>query len=185
MSKINLFGTVSESIVDGPGLRYVVFTQGCPYHCKGCHNPQSQEFVDNIIMEVQDVIEDIKATHLIQGVTLSGGDPFSQAGPCGEMAKKLKELAYNVWCYTGNLYENHLEISKHDHDVASLLNNIDVLVDGPFIESKMSYTIDWCGSTNQRVIDMNKTRETGELVLYKIEKSLKGSDLNFTKPDSW
>ena len=118
-------------------------------------------------------------------MTLSGGDPFSQAGPCGEMAEKLKKLGYNVWCYTGNLYENHLEISKHDHDVASLLNNIDVLVEGPFIESKMSYTIDWCGSTNQRVIDMNKTRETGELVLYKIEKSLKGSDLNFTKPDSW
>ena len=185
MAKINLFGTANDSIVDGPGLRYVVFTQGCPHKCKGCHNPESQEFQDNKIMEVDDIVDDVKSNPLVQGVTLSGGEPFSQVEPCAELAEKLKAQGYNIWCYTGALYENHAEEAKDNEAVAKLLDNLDVLVDGPFIEEKMSYSADWRGSTNQRLIDMNKTREAGKVVLYEVEGSEQGTDLNFERPENW
>ena len=185
MAKLNLFGTANDSIVDGPGLRYVVFTQGCPHKCKGCHNPESQEFRENRLVEIDQIIDDIKSNPLGQGVTLSGGEPFSQAGPCAELAEKLKHEGYNIWCYTGNYYEKHAKEAKKSPDIAKLLDNIDVLVDGPFVEDLKSYSADWRGSTNQRIIDMKKTRETGKLALYEIKASEQGTDIDFPKPESW
>jgi anaerobic ribonucleoside-triphosphate reductase activating protein len=163
---LKVYGTVTDSIVDGPGLRYAIFTQGCHHHCPGCHNPESQPFDGGTEYTLAALLEDIEANKLIDKVTLTGGDPFDQPHPCAVLAEELKRRGYNVWCYTGALYEDLLEQNKTNEDVHRLLNSIDVLVDGPFIEARKSLSLHWCGSANQRLIDMPSTREKGYVVLW-------------------
>ena len=174
---ISLFGTVPDSIVDGPGLRYAVFVQGCSHGCPGCHNPESQPARGGTETRLADVLADIEANGLVHDVTLSGGEPFEQPGACAALAAELKARGYGIWCYTGYLYEDLAR--RNDEAIKHLLENIDVLVDGPFVEARKSLELKWCGSSNQRLIDVPATRRAGHVVEWQpVTFSLE-------KPSNW
>lgn len=157
---------VQDSIVDGPGLRFVVFTQGCLKKCPGCHNPATHDPQGGRETTVEDIIKLVKRNPLTDGLTLSGGEPFLQAAECARLARMIHEMGLNVWCYSGNTYEELLEAAGADKGCAELLDEIDVLVDGMFIQEQKSLRLKWRGSLNQRVIDVKKSREEGAVALY-------------------
>lgn len=162
--KIQISGTVNDSIVDGPGLRFAVFTQGCPHGCKGCHNPQSHAYDGGREEDTDALIALMKKNPLLDGLTLSGGEPFEQASACSVLARAAHELGLNVWTYTGYTYE---ELNgSFGEDYGALLQATDVLIDGRFIQEQKSLELTFCGSRNQRLIDMKKTREQGQVVLW-------------------
>ncbi len=164
---LRIAGTVQDSIVDGPGIRYVVFVQGCPHHCPGCHNPQTHDFLGGRIADVPKLLEEIFQNPLLCGVTFSGGEPFAQAKALLPVARAVKERGMHLMVYTGYLLEV-LE-AMDDSAVEELLALSDILVDGPFLLSERDLTLPYRGSKNQRVIDMAKTREAGTVVLYRSE----------------
>lgn len=269
---ICLYGAVPDSIVDGPGLRYAVFVQGCSHSCPGCHNPDSQPVEGGTPTTIGAVLADIRANGLVHDVTLSGGEPFEQAAACAALARQLKAEGYGIWTYTGYLYEDLLrcaegagqaelrnagQIGSQDVErvgsegagqpgfqraeqpglersgqmgpkgvgcldaegdaqagepvfaqgqsrpdapvgggdsahglarayarldaqgVRDLLECTDVLVDGPFVESRKSLSLKWCGSANQRLIDLPATRAAGHVVEWKPK------EFAFEKPASW
>ena len=151
---IRIAGLVEESIVDGMGVRFVVFVQGCPHHCPGCHNPNTHDIDGGYDIEIDEIVSKIEKNPLIDGVTFSGGEPFCQAGGLAKLAKKLKKLGYNIWTYSGYTLEELIGRSKEDEDIKKLLSLIDILVDGRFEEDKMDYTLKFRGSSNQRIIEM-------------------------------
>lgn len=163
---IRIAGTVNDSIVDGPGLRFTVFTQGCPHACPGCHNPETHDPNGGMVTDTDALIAKFSGNPLLSGLTLSGGDPFMQAAACAELSRAARKIGLNVWTYTGYTYEQLL--AKGDADALSLLESTDVLVDGPFILSQRSLELTFCGSRNQRLIDMNQTRKTGVVTLWKM-----------------
>lgn len=162
---IRLFGTVGDSIVDGPGLRFSVFVQGCSHGCPGCHNPESQPACGGTVRAVDDVVAEIEQNPLVRDVTLSGGEPFEQCAACLALARKLKGRGYGIWAYSGYLYEG-LASGAVDPLAPELLACCDVLVDGPFVQALNSYDLKWKGSSNQRVIDLAATRAQGRVVLW-------------------
>ena len=168
-----------DSIVDGEGVRTVVWTQGCPHHCPGCHNASTWDFNDGALIDVEDVITELKKIKNQDGITLSGGDPVCQAEACYEISKAAHSMGLNVWCYTGFTYEQMLLNPK----ARKLLEQIDVLVDGKFVQEEKSYDIYFRGSRNQRIIDVPKSLETEQLVL--VEKYMKDKSYNeiYQKPD--
>ena len=106
IQSIRISGITPESIVDGEGIRYVIFTQGCPHHCPGCHNPSTHQFNGGKVVAIHDILTDIeKNSKYIDGITLSGGEPFCQIDQCGIIAKKAQKLGLTVWCYTGFSFE--------------------------------------------------------------------------------
>jgi anaerobic ribonucleoside-triphosphate reductase activating protein len=161
---MRIAGLVQDSIVDGPGFRFTVFTQGCPHNCEGCHNPDTHDPDGGREMTVKQVIDAMLSNPMTDGLTLSGGDPFVQAADCAEIAKAAHANGLNVWTYTGWTYEKLLSLSEQDEGIKALLNETDVLVDGPFILSQKSYDVPWRGSKNQRLIDMKATLESGKVV---------------------
>ncbi|MEF9841788.1 MAG: anaerobic ribonucleoside-triphosphate reductase activating protein [Raoultibacter sp.] len=175
---IRLFGTVGDSIVDGPGLRYSVFVQGCSHRCPGCHNPESQSVCSGYESSVGAVLAEIKAHKLTRSVTLSGGEPFEQCAACLALARCLRADGYDVWIYSGYRFED-LVAGKPDPLALDLLHLCDVLIDGPFIESLNSYELAWCGSSNQRVIDLRKSFAADAVVLWEHHESFP------IKPQSW
>lgn len=159
---LRISGIERESIVDGDGIRYVIFTQGCPHHCRGCHNPQTHSFDAGKLISVDRLLADIsKRRDYIDGITLSGGEPFCQSDQCGVIAEQARKMGLTVWCYTGYLFE---ELYGRNDE---LLNHIDILVDGPFIQQKRSLALQFRGSTNQRLIDIPASLEAGVAVLRK------------------
>lgn len=160
--KIRIAGITNDSIVDGPGLRLTVFTQGCPHQCPGCHNPQSHDFNGGEVMDTDDIIEMVRENILLDGVTLSGGEPFEQADACIEIAKKSHEIGLNVWCYSGFTFE---ELLQGNTEWIELLKNIDVLVDGPFILEKRTLDVHFRGSANQRIINIPASLVENQIVL--------------------
>ena len=160
---LRISGIIKDSIVDGPGLRFVVFTQGCKHACLGCHNPQTHDLNGGYDIGIDELNELLTEQKLIRGVTLSGGEPFLQAEFLANIAKKIHTLGLNVWSYTGYTYEDLLK--RNDSHQIELLNNIDVLVDGAFVLKERNLTLKFRGSNNQRVIDLNKTRELKNIVL--------------------
>jgi len=169
----------SDSIVDGEGIRTVVWTQGCPHHCKGCHNPSTHDFNAGALVEVEDVIEELKQLKGQDGITLSGGDPVCQSEACLALAQAAHNLGLNVWCYTGFTYEEMIRNPKHK----KLLEEIDVLVDGKFILEKKSYDIYFRGSTNQRIIDVKRSLEEERVVLKEEYIEDKKEENTFKKPE--
>ena len=161
--KIRLFGLVQDSIVDGPGLRMAVFVQGCSHHCPGCHNPASHDPAAGYEADTADILQKIASNPLCSGLTLSGGEPFEQPGPCLELARGARALGKNVWAYSGYTLEQLRKMENRD--VEALLSAIDVLVDGPFLLSRRSLDLKFRGSDNQRLIDMQKTGP-GRIVLW-------------------
>lgn len=160
---LNCSGIIKESIVDGDGIRYVIFTQGCPHHCVGCHNPKTWEMKTNILINEKDVLNDLKKNPLLSGVTFSGGEPFLQAEPLAKLAKEIHSLGLNIWSYTGYTLESLLK--KKDKAQIELLNNIDVLVDGAFVLSERNLALKFRGSSNQRVINVQETLKQNKIVL--------------------
>lgn len=165
---IRLFGTAQDSIVDGPGLRFAVFVQGCDHRCPGCHNPESQIHEGGFLLSIDELVQQIEANKLVSGVTLSGGDPFCQCAACLELARRLKQKKMNIWIYSGYTFEQLIE-GTPDPLAAELLQQCDVLVDGPFIQDLHLYTLKWRGSSNQRIIDIPASFEKGEVVLWEAE----------------
>ncbi|MDR7869729.1 MAG: anaerobic ribonucleoside-triphosphate reductase activating protein [Tissierellaceae bacterium] len=153
ISKLRISGIVDESIVDGPGIRLTVFTQGCNHKCPGCHNPQTHDYNGGVEISIDDILNMIKENPLLDGITISGGEPFDQAKSCTNLAKKVKDMGLNVVIYTGYNYEYLM--SKQEYK--DLLLETDILVDGRFDMRKMDLTIPFKGSTNQRIIDVNKS----------------------------
>ena len=158
----------TDSIVDGPGLRAVIWTQGCSHNCEGCQNPGTHSFRGGEIVEIQKIKDEIKELEYHQGITFSGGDPMFQSEACGEIAEYAKSLGLNVWCYTGFTYEEIIELSKKSKKYNKFMNNIDVLVDGKFILEEKSYDLHFRGSRNQRIIDVQRSLKEERVVL--VEK---------------
>lgn len=160
---IRISGIEPESIVDGEGIRYVIFTQGCPHHCPGCHNPQTHSFDGGKLVDIDNLVNDIKSSKAyIDGITLSGGEPFCQVDQCSIIANKAHEFGLTVWCYTGYIFED-LYGQRNQ-----LLNYIDILVDGPFIQEERSLELKFRGSKNQRLIDVPSSLKAGVTVLKHI-----------------
>ncbi len=155
----------SDSIVDGPGLRTVIWTQGCSHHCKGCQNPQTWDFNGGGLVKVDDVLEAIDELECQTGITFSGGDPMYQVEACNRIAEYCKDKGYNIWVYTGFTYEEVLKLAEKNPTYIDFLSKIDVLVDGRFILEERDLSLLFRGSRNQRLIDMPKTLESGKVVL--------------------
>ena len=164
--ELRIAGVVKESIVDGKGIRYTVFTQGCPHHCKGCHNPQTWAFEGGEITTPEKLVADFGKNPLLKGITFSGGEPFCQPQPLAELARLVHSLGTDVTAYSGWTYEQLVE--QHDPAVDDLLAQVDVLIDGPFLLEQRNLELTFRGSENQRVIDMNKTRQQGRVVLLEL-----------------
>ena len=270
---IRLYGTAPDSIVDGPGLRYSVFVQGCSHKCPGCHNPKSQPHQGGVERSLDEIVDEIESNGLVHDVTLSGGEPFEQAAAAAELAQRLKSLGYGIWTYTGYLYEELRSVVERANldeacatttrdeaekssasttrenvsreaiegkscadeagadkknvscetigvcecdarenvsretfsdeaenltpaaaglhndgadrltldaaGVRALLEATDVLVDGPFVESKKSLGLQWRGSSNQRLIDVSASQAAGKVVLWRSHEEFP------QKPASW
>ena len=162
--RFRLSGIVNDSIVDGPGLRLTVFLQGCPYACPGCHNPQTHDVMGGREADTEEVRAMLKKNPLLDGLTLSGGEPLLQPQAACEMAEMAKAQGLNVWCYTGDTVE-HMMLTK-DPEIILALEQIDVLVDGPFILEQKSLDLRFRGSRNQRLINMPATLKAGKAVLW-------------------
>ena len=157
---IRVAGIVDDSIVDGPGFRLTVFTQGCPHDCPGCHNPETHPFDGGKIMDTGAIVKMLSENPLLDGVTLSGGDPFCQIAPCAEIARAAKEIGLTVWAYSGWTFEELLARP----DAMPLLETVDVLVDGPFVLAQRTLELRFRGSRNQRLIDVPASLAAGHAV---------------------
>lgn len=175
---MRIANTVNDSIVDGHGLRFAVFTQGCPHRCPGCHNPQTHDPAGGREESLEALIAGLDQNPLAAGLTLSGGEPFYQAADCARLAAMAHARGKTVWTYTGYTYEQILH--KNDPDWNALLAETDVLVDGPFLEKEQSYELHFRGSRNQRLIDVAASRRAGKVVLWQETDYLS----KFTVPES-
>lgn len=165
-STLKISGIIEESIVDGEGIRFVVFVQGCPHHCAGCHNPDTHDFSGGKTAAVRDLFDRICENPLLRGVTFSGGEPFCQSAPLAALAALIHGRGLDVTTYTGFTLE---ELQKRgDPTVKALLDATDILIDGPFDLAQRDLSLRFRGSANQRVIDMNATRRTGALTIASI-----------------
>jgi len=159
---LELSGIVSDSIVDGPGIRTVIFSQGCPHHCEGCHNPETWEFGCGTRVSVEAIVQIVRSNPLCRGVTFSGGEPLAQPESFGKLARLLKEKGYEVASYTGYTFE---ELLAGTPAQKALLQSIDILIDGPFLQAEKSLELVFRGSRNQRILDVKKSLEAGEAVI--------------------
>ena len=158
----------SDSIVDGEGIRSVIWFQGCPHHCPECHNPETWPFDDGYEVKIEDLKKQIAELEFQKGVTFSGGDPMAQPDALLELVKCVHDNNMNVWVYTGYNYEELLELKKKNIVYGEILKNIDVLVDGRFMIDKKSFDVKFRGSTNQRILDVPKSLKARKAV--EIEK---------------
>lgn len=161
-----LCGVEPESIVDGPGFRYVIFTQGCPHHCKGCHNPQTNPFEGGFEADIDGIVSAFTENPLLSGITFSGGEPFCQAQALLPLAKAIKGMKKTVMSYSGYTLEELLKMSESNPAIMELLELCDLLVDGRYIEEQRDLTLRFRGSRNQRVINLKEFFKTGEIRQY-------------------
>ena len=161
--ELRIAGTVNDSIVDGPGIRFTIFTQGCPHNCKGCHNPQTHAFDGGELTDTDVLLEKIKSNPLLDGVTFSGGDPFCQAVPLAYLGRQIKELGLNIVTYTGYDFEELYKNREHN-GWGDLLEVTDILIDGKFVEELRDWNIKFRGSSNQRYIDCPESLKQGRVI---------------------
>ncbi len=153
-----------DSIVDGEGIRTVIWTQGCPHNCPLCQNPDTHDYNGGELVDLEDVYIAIDELEGQDGITFSGGDPFVQSKECAEIAKYVRRKGYNIWAYTGFTYEQIINLSKKFPEYMDFLKEIDVLVDGKFEMSKRSFDCVFRGSYNQRIIDVQMSLKSGHVV---------------------
>lgn len=154
-----------DSVVDGPGLRFTVFAQGCPHRCPGCHNPETHLSVGGILISVDEIFEIYQKNKLARGITLSGGEPFAQADAMSLLAARVHKAGGDVVTYTGYVYEYLLGLSRKAPGIMALLQETDLLIDGPFLLAQRSLALPFRGSSNQRLLPLS---ETGRAMLAKI-----------------
>lgn len=154
---LKIAGTVNDSIVDGPGMRFTVFVQGCPHRCEGCHNPQTHDFDGGRDVTLQSLLDEIAKNPLLDGVTFSGGEPFCQAEKLYRLALEIKKIGMNIIVYTGYTFEYLTEKADGKNFFGELLSVADYLVDGPFQLDKRDILLKFKGSSNQRIIDVQKS----------------------------
>lgn len=167
-TRLRVAGIVEESFVDGPGIRFVVFAQGCPHRCPGCHNPQTHSYTGGMLMEPGAILARMASNPLLDGLSLSGGEPFEQAGPFAELAEGAHARGYDVMTWTGYTFEFLLEHRDGRPGWRRLLEASDVLVDGPFLIGRRSLGLLYRGSGNQRVLDLRESLREGHAVLLQI-----------------
>ena len=160
---LRVAGLVEDSIVDGDGFRFTIFVQGCKRRCPNCQNPETQPLEGGHEETLTALLQKIRQNPLLTGVTFSGGEPFLQCAPLATLAKEIHTMELDIWSYSGYTLEE-LQ-ARHDKATDDLLAEVDVLVDGQYIEELRDLTLHFRGSSNQRVIDMNATRKRGEIVL--------------------
>lgn len=158
---LDLSGIVTDSIVDGPGIRTAIFSQGCPHHCQGCHNPETWAFGIGTPMDEETVLQIVLSNPLCRGVTFSGGEPFAQAEGFAKLAKLLKQHGYEVASYSGYTFEQLLSGTPEQKE---LLETIDILIDGPFLLQQRSLELNFRGSRNQRILDVPASLAAGQAV---------------------
>ena len=156
---------VTDSVVDGRGLRTVIWCQGCHHNCAECHNPDTHDFKAGFEQDIDELVQEILAVDMQSGVTFSGGDPMMQAVSCTNIARQLKEKNINIWCYTGFTFEELLTRP----DCVEFLQYIDVLIDGKFEKSLKSYDLLFKGSENQRIINVPESLQQGNIVLVEMD----------------
>ena len=164
---LRIAGVVKESTVDGPGFRYVIFTQGCPHKCEGCHNPETHDFNGGKLVPIDKIVQDIKKNPLLAGVTISGGDPLMQAGQVAKLIDKL-DKKLTVMVYTGFTYEYLLKNSDDNNKYMDLLERTDILMDGKFVKELMDENLIFRGSSNQRAIDVKKSLKENKIVIHEF-----------------
>lgn len=167
--KLKIAGIVEESIVDGPGIRFVVFTQGCSHNCEGCHNPQTHDFNGGKYVDIDEIINKIDENPLLKGVTLSGGEPFMQAKILATMVKRIKNKKLNIITYSGFTYEQLLDRANDENCFLDLLNQTDILIDGKFEIKNKKEGLKYRGSSNQRAIDVKKSLENNKIIEYEFK----------------
>lgn len=164
MLKIRVAGFVEESVVDGPGIRFVIFAQGCPHRCFGCHNPHTWDFQGGWEVEEDEIFSLIQRKKLLKGVTFSGGEPFAQAGAFASLGQKIKKMGLDIVTYTGYSFEELLVKAKSNEECRLLLEVSDFLVDGPFIAAERDLSLPFRGSRNQRVIRVADSLVSDEVI---------------------
>ena len=164
---IRLAGIAENSLVNGKGLRKVFFSQGCSHHCEGCFNQHTWEFAGGRMFDMDELVQKVKDEPFLDGVTFSGGDPFQQADKFAYLAKKLHEANINIWAYTGYTFEELMKLAQTNHHIKQMINNVDVIVDGRFMKDKMSENLKYCGSSNQRIIDVKSSLNENKIILFK------------------
>lgn len=162
---LKIAGIIDESIVDGPGIRYVVFVQGCPHRCEGCHNEQTHDFQGGAYVHLSQLLKEIDADPLITGVTFSGGEPFCQPEPLSVLAGEVKRRGLDLMVYSGYTWEELNLMAAENAAVRRLLDTADRLIDGRFVLAERDLELAFRGSRNQRYIDLVKTRAEGRIVL--------------------
>ena len=161
---MRIAGLVQDSIVDGPGFRFVVFTQGCQQRCEGCHNPATWDINGGEEISVEKIVAEMLKNPLTDGLTLSGGEPLLQAGECALLAAAAHESGLNVWVFSGLTIEELMTRAANEPEIERFLRQIDVLVDGAFVAAERTLSLRWRGSKNQRVIDAQKSLAAGKAV---------------------
>ncbi|MCI8623392.1 MAG: anaerobic ribonucleoside-triphosphate reductase activating protein [Provencibacterium sp.] len=162
---IQVSGMIPESIVDGVGLRFTLFVQGCPHRCEGCHNPQTHSFTGGKALAPEAVFEQIIRNPLCQGVTLSGGEPFAQAAALLPLARLIKRQGLHLCAYSGYTFEQLSALGEKEPAVLALLELCDVLVDGPFLLAERTLERRFVGSRNQRILNVLASLQAGKAVL--------------------
>jgi len=165
MGKIRIAGIVNDSIVDGPGIRLAVFTQGCAHNCPGCHNPETHDFSKGYDEDIDKIIKMALQNPLLSGVTLTGGDPLYQIDACLELAYKLSGHGLSLIVYTGFTWEEIMKPRKENENLDRLLHEVDYIIDGPFHLEERDISLRFRGSTNQRIIDVKKSLHENQMVL--------------------
>ncbi len=164
--ELRIAGIVKESVVDGPGLRFVIFTQGCYHHCRGCHNVDTHDPAGGRVIHTDEIMAMVNSAKLIRGVTFSGGEPFLQAEALAYLADKIKAKGLNIVTYSGYVFEQLLTMAVGRPAVKELLHKTDILVDGPFQLEKRDLRLAFRGSTNQRLIYVPDSLKCGHIVLW-------------------
>ncbi len=154
----------SDSIVDGEGIRSVIWFQGCSHNCPGCHNPETHDFKAGVEVSLKEMKSQIDELEYQSGVTFSGGDPMMQVEALTELAAYVKEKGMNVWVYTGYTFEELLVLAGKNESYKRALEQIDVLVDGKFVMDLKSFDVQFRGSSNQRILDVKKSLEKKKAV---------------------
>lgn len=166
MKKLRIANIIEESIVDGPGVRFVIFAQGCNHHCNGCQNPQTFDLNGGKLVDVNEIFSAVRQNPLLSGVTFSGGEPFLQSDAFCTLARMVKKIGLSVMAYTGYIFEELLTGGKDSSpERVDLIKNIDILVDGPFVLEKKSMDLKFKGSSNQRIIDVKKSLKENRTVV--------------------
>ena len=164
--KFRAAGITLESIEDGPGYRLVLYTQGCPHGCTGCHNPDTHNNDGGYEEDTGNIIQKVLDNSLLDGIAISGGEPLIQPGAMCEIAKELRKKNRSVLVYSGYTYEQILDMGAKEKE---LLKNVDILIDGKYEKTKATMDLPFRGSANQRIIDVQKSLKEGTVAEYKLK----------------